>query len=103
MRPEAICVASEPFELCRAIRAPQGRATARDEPPTNKIVECEGNRATSVSSENTSADNSAAVANFTNLPITRTVIKWGPPPPTYHQNPTLVLKENIICGLFFRE
>jgi len=71
MGSEVSCVASEPHELCRAIRAPQARATARDTPPTNKILKCEGNRnamsGASVSSENTSADNSAAVANFTIL------------------------------------
>jgi len=69
MEPEVSCVASEFHESCRAIRAPRGRVTARDEPHINDIVKTEGNRnsmsGTSVSSRITSADNSAEVANFT--------------------------------------
>jgi len=61
------CVAS--YESCRAVRAPRGRTTARDEPQINKIVKCEGNRnsmsGTSVPSKTTYADNYAVVTNFT--------------------------------------
>jgi len=68
MGPEASYVDSESYKLCRAIRAPRGRITARGEPQINNIVRCEGSRnsmsGTSVSSKNTSADNSAEVANF---------------------------------------
>jgi len=69
MGPEASCVVSESRESCRAIRAPRGRITARGEPQINNIVRCGGSRNSmsgiSVSSKNTSADNSAEVANLT--------------------------------------